>query len=208
MKYKLVIFDLDGVLVDSTRIVSSYFTQLRPELTAEVLSEMLCGNYHEELKKYEAAHGVIEETEEQERAYVIRKANSPLFDGIYDLLKTLKSSGQILTINTSAEPSNSLPALEKTGIINFFDTIATKEMSRSKVEKFKILVEKYKIPKKNIIFVTDTLGDLREADIAGIPTVAVTFGQHERKYFTREAHDNLVGIVDTVLELGKILMEE
>ncbi len=52
---------------------------------------------------------------------------------------------------------------------------------------------------------TDTLGDVREADIAGIPTIAVTYGAHNRSYFEREKHENLIAIVDTVKELEKTI---
>ena len=45
------------------------------------------------------------------------------------------------------------------------------------------------------------LGDIKEADIAGVTTVAVTWGVHDRKYFAREEHLNVLGIVDTVAEL-------
>ena len=53
----------------------------------------------------------------------------------------------------------------------------------------------------DMLFVTDTLGDIREADIAGIPTVAVTWGAHDESYFNREPHENLLKIVSSVSEL-------
>lgn len=147
-KKKLIIFDLDGVLVDSMKIVSDYFNELKPALTAKVLNEILCGNYHEELQKHEAVHGVIEESKEQEAAYLVRKSASPIFIGIFELLEKLHNDHVILAINTSAQYSNCTPALEKTGILKFFDVIATAEISRSKVEKFKILEENISYQKK------------------------------------------------------------
>jgi phosphoglycolate phosphatase-like HAD superfamily hydrolase len=62
-------------------------------------------------------------------------------------------------------------------------------------------MEKYNIPKEHTLFITDTLGDIREAEIADVPTVAVTWGAHDRSYFKQEEHKNIVAIVDSVDEL-------
>ena len=69
------------------------------------------------------------------------------------------------------------------------------------VDKFNLIAEKYGVENKDMIFITDTLGDIREAEIAGVPTIAVTWGAHDISYFTREQHTNLVKIVDTPEEL-------
>lgn len=57
-----------------------------------------------------------------------------------------------------------------------------------------------------MIFITDTLGDIRDADLANVPTVAVTWGAHNRSFFNREPHKNLVKIVDDVEELQRYLL--
>ena len=64
-----------------------------------------------------------------------------------------------------------------------FDFLGTAEISKNKVEKFKILKEKYGIREEEMLFITDTLGDLRESSEAGVPTVAVTWGAHKREHF-------------------------
>ena len=52
-----------------------------------------------------------------------------------------------------------------------------------------------------MIFVTDTLGDVLEAKTAGINTIAVTWGAHDRIYFNNDIHENLKAIVDTIEDL-------
>ena len=66
---------------------------------------------------------------------------------------------------------------------------------------FKLIKEKYNVDSNDLLFVTDTSGDIREAEEAGVPTIGVTWGGHDRHYLTRGGHKNIVKIVDTVAEL-------
>jgi phosphoglycolate phosphatase-like HAD superfamily hydrolase len=101
---------------------------------------------------------------------------------------------------------NCEPLLKYSKIDKFFDYVATKEVAIGKVEKFNIILEKYNVSKDETVFVTDTLGDLMESKSAGIPTIAVTYGAHNRSFFMRESHSNLVSIVDSVEELGRMIV--
>jgi len=209
VKKKLIIFDLDGVLFDSTELVSSFFMYMYPTMTREILNEIYTGNFPEEIEKFKINNKPIEETPEEKKKrieeYPKKKLATPMYSGIRELLKTLHLSGHILTINTSAFEQNCLPLLEYSQIKEYFDFIATIEISKSKVDKFKIIEDKYDIPKEDTIFITDTLGDIKEAELAGVQTVAVTWGVHDRSYFTRESHGNLIAIIDSVKELGDFL---
>lgn len=209
MKKKVVVFDLDGVLVDSTKLISDFFLVTYPTLTENAFNELLTGNLHEEIKKFNLENKPIDKTPEEREArdkeYFQKKMEIPLYAGVPAFLEDLHKTGYILTINTSASDTNCKPLLKKSDILKFFDFIATKDVSISKVEKFKIISEKYGVKPEEMIFVTDTLGDLREADEMGVPTVAVTWGAHDASYFKREPHKNLVGIVDSIDDLFKTI---
>ncbi len=83
--------------------------------------------------------------------------------------------------------------------------IATAELSKSKVEKFALITEKYNVNASDTLFITDALGDVKEAEMAGVPTVAVTWGVHDHTFFNRKKHSNLIGVVNTVKELQNSL---
>ncbi len=207
MNRKVIIFDFDGVLFDSQKLLEDYMMDLYPGLTKEMTKELVCGNFPEEIQKINLPKKV--ETED-ERAklkilYSKNKLEVPMFTGMAELLEDLYTQGYILVINTSAFERNCLPMLEKNKIVQFFDYIATIEVARSKVEKFKLIQDKYSVSTDKLLFITDTLGDIREADEAGVPTVAVTWGAHDRSYFYREEHKNLVAVVDSVDELRKVI---
>lgn len=208
-KPKIIVFDLDGVLVDTSDITGSYILEKYPTLTREIQQEILSGNFHEEMQKIKLVHkptGTKEENEARFAAFTTKKTKALLFTGIFELLEKLKSNGYILAINTSAVERTCLPLLRNLNVLQLFDFVGTAEISRSKVEKFSIISTRYNIAPSEMLFVTDTLGDVREAQAAGVPTVAVTWGAHDRSFFMREKNDCLVAIVDTVEELEKIIL--
>lgn len=194
---------MDGVLFDSIPFAEEFYLKGHPGMTSEMYKEIHSGNFHEESKKY--SNFKNEETEEERlkrhTIYAEIKSNTKMFDGIIEFLKDLHESGYLLVLNTNAFNRNCLPLLEKSGITSLFDFIATAELSTSKIEKFKLIENKYNVSKEELLFVTDSLGDIKEANIANIPTVAVTWGVHNKGFFEREKHNSLVGIVDTVDQL-------
>ncbi|MDB5204623.1 MAG: HAD-superfamily hydrolase, subfamily variant 1 [Candidatus Taylorbacteria bacterium] len=207
MSKKVIIFDMDGVLFDTIPYAREVFTKRHPGVTSEMYNEMHSGNYHDEAAKY--AHLKIIETEEEKEnhrmSYVEKKGKTAMFVGMKDLLKNLHHEGYLLAINTNAFDKTCLPLLEYSQIKQYFDFIVTADVTKDKVEKFKLIEEKYDREKKGMLFVTDALGDIRDADVAQVPTVAVTWGVQDRSFFMRDPHPNLVGIVDTVDELAEFI---
>lgn len=194
---------MDGVLFDTIPYARMVFLERHPGVTEQMYNEIHTGNYHEEAKKY--SHLKIKETEEEYTKhridYAEKKSTAVLFKGMKSVLEDFHRQGYVLAINTNAYNKNCLPLLENAGIKNLFDFIATAELSTDKVEKFKLIQNKYKTENKDLLFITDALGDVRDADVAGIPTVAVTWGVHGGEFFKDDRYHNLIGVVDTVEEL-------
>lgn len=203
MVKKIIVFDLDGVLCDTIQFVRENLANIYHGFTEEAHKELMNGNFHEEIKKVTLPKKEETEAEMTDRRLTFekRKSEAPLYPSAQEFLKELHATGYTLVLNTSAWDRTSRPLLDRVGITNLFDFIATAEMSKSKVEKFKIIAKKYAVQNDELLFITDTMGDIREADEAGVPTIAVTWGGHDRDYLTREKHENIVAIVDSFEEL-------
>ncbi len=202
---KIVIFDMDGTLFNNVETAYANVSIKQPRITRGEFLALYAENYHDAIVKYQTNNPPIQLTPEQQEQYdqnyALKKAHSKLFSGIHNLLEKLYNDGIILVLNTSAYERNALPQLEQTGIKKFFDLIGTVELSKSKIEKFNIILEKYNVTKDDVLFVTDAVGDVKEASVLDIPTIGVTWGIHDREYLNREHYNNLITIVDTVKEL-------
>lgn len=198
---------MDGVLFDTIPFAEESYIKRHPGMNSAMYKEIHSGNFFEESNKY--SHLKKEETEEEkinrEIAYAEEKSKTVMFEGIETLLKDLYNLGYLIVLNTNAYNKNCLPLLEKSGIKPLFNFIATAELSKNKMEKFKLIEEKYNVNKDNLLFITDSLGDIKESEVAGVPTVAVTWGVHDRTFFEREKHSNLIAIVDRVEELSDFI---
>lgn len=198
---------MDGVLFDSIPFARLVFIERHPGVTEEMYDEIHSGNFHEAAAKY--AHLKADASEEEEarfkQEYSVRKGQSKMFEGVWEMLTELHDAGYVVVLNTNAYERNCLPLLENSGIKDFFSLIASAEMPRDKTEKFGIIQNKYGADIKDMVFVTDALGDVKDAEKAGVSTIAVTYGVHDEAHFKRGEHPFLVGVAHTVAELRELL---
>ena len=103
-----------------------------------------------------------------------------------------------LAIITSSVESPVTEYFEDKKIRHCFDAIFDMNVHRSKVVKFGMARERYGASVEDCIFITDTLGDIREANNAGVQTIAVTWGFHDRATLQRGSP---YAIIDTPAEL-------
>jgi phosphoglycolate phosphatase len=198
---KLLIFDMDGVIFDSVGAIMEYQMYKYPTVTREELLENLKGGEDSPL----ANHTRIKRSEEQkaldQQRYLDAKMQSIVFPGMRELLSHMHRQGYTIVLNTNAYMKNTDPLLKKAGIFELFDMVATRDLHDKKSEKFQLIDQHYSAGTADTLFITDTIGDIREAAKAHIPTIAVTWGAHTREHFEGESFDNLIDIVDSVEEL-------
>ena len=126
----------------------------------------------------------------------IHYPKAQLFNGIKPVLAAL-SKDNLLVIISSTPKKSVLAAIKKHNINSFISSVLGPESGLTKKSKFIRLKKKH----KNIIFVTDSAGDIREAHTAKVTTFAVTWGWHSVKRLKKAKPDYVVNKPTQLLKL-------
>lgn len=172
MKNKnFVLFDFDGVIVDSFELAYRINKVLHKE------GKFLEDDYRRLFEKniFDGEHA--DNAEKFFELYIPLLCSLEPINGIREALEELATEYRLIIISsTISSPINQW--VEKHDIAKYFTEIMGADIHKSKVEKMKMVFAKYGICSDNCVFITDTLGDLREANVLGVKSLAVTYGFH------------------------------
>lgn len=190
---KIIIFDFDGVVEDNYELHYELSKKKIRDITREEHKKLFEGNIHverEKLKHRDTGFDLITN-------FSNAKKNLKIKEEIKDTLLNL-SKDYKLGIISSAKEYGINYYLEANQIQEMFLFIYGFETDKIKIHKFKKCLKEFNINKDECLFVTDTLGDILEANKIGIKTIAVDFGYHERE---RLQKGNPLKIISNMKEL-------
>ena len=196
MMVKLIVCDYDGTIFDTFKIVYDMLHSLDKEFNFSVftsrkaLKDIYMDNFYKSLRKScsEADLSGFKKLLEKENK---KKAGSlKLFKGMKKILKQLKKHYKLAIISSNFK-SAMKKALKKNDI-DFFDAILGAGKIESKVEKFKILEKRFKLKPNEVVYVCDTVGDIKEAKKAKVKTIGVTWGYHEKNRLSKAKPDKII----------------
>jgi phosphoglycolate phosphatase len=195
-KLEHIIFDFDGVIADTADINWALSQEHDKGATYEDFLAHHDGNVFEEPRiKFEPEKRHLFHSE-----YRNRLTPSHLKNAILPL-KHLGALYKLHIVSSTSEESINI-ALEQSGLLELFSRVMGQETHFSKVEKFKMLMQGEGVTPENSIFITDTLGDIKEAHKVGIRTIGETFGFHNRE---RLEVGEPYAIVDSWEEIERII---
>src|SRR3989339_1415110 len=182
MKKKIILFDFDGVIADSFDIAFELNKQIDPNITTENdFRRLFDGNINDWSKN--SSH-----TEEE-----IKKINDDFFARYIPQMKKVKmipcmkeviaklGETHTLLIVSSTIISPIRDFLKRNKILSYFDDIVGSNfVDANKTERIKMVLKKYEAEAKDCIFVTDTLGDMKEAASVGVSSIGVSWGFQEK----------------------------
>lgn len=196
--FKDIIFDFDGVIADTRDILFSIFKEYDPAISKEDFSEHFDGNVYEEPRIKFTPEGAQRMHDE----YCSRLGIAHVETAIGPIGR-LKANYRLFIIS-SGDERGIVNALETVGIKGHFEAIYGHNTHKSKIAKFEKIRDEFSVDLGDAIFITDTLGDVREASKLGVRTIAETFGFHDR---TRLMQGKPYAIVDTWDEIEEEIMQ-
>jgi pyrophosphatase PpaX len=208
MRYPVVLFDLDGTLVDSgAMILASYRHATRTVLEREIPDEVLAGfigggSIREHMRS-------LDEGLADELVRVYREHNEPLHDeleafpGVEDLLETLSAEGRRLGVVTAKRRRTVDLAFAVLPIEHYFEVVVTTESTeRHKPHPDPVLhaMAKLGAATDETAFVGDSPWDVQAGKAAGVFTVAVSWGKiHPNERLLAAGADVLVHTPEELL---------
>jgi len=203
-KIKAVIFDWNGVITDSLRLDHEIFLKecLRKGLKVPQSSRFYANMFNDNVFVCLQRIGfhVDEEGEENYRKlYIEGIGRTKPFRYIKEMLATLKKSYKLAIIT-----SNYRIAVEKffkDHGIKEFDLILSSDINRRKENKIKMLLDKFSLDRKEVIFVGDTVSDIKACKSAGIKIIAATWGYHSKNMLKKARPDFIANKPEDIIKI-------
>lgn len=213
-KYKLVIFDWDGTLMDSVdRIVFSM------QASAVALS-FEPPSYHQAkqiigLSLSKAVKTLFPSADDEQVELIttqykyqfveVNTTPTPLFDNALELLVKLKQENKLLAVATGKARAGLQRVWQITDTEHFFHAsrCADESISKPDPDMINSLLKELNIEKHETVMIGDTSFDLEMAQKAGVDSIGVTHGVHDKEVLSKFQPK---AIVDSLAELHQLLL--
>lgn len=212
MKYKLVVFDFDGTIADTSEgILDAHRFALKSmgrEIPEEsILRSVIGGNL---LATYKEKFGFAD-TEARKAVELYRKRyakegiyKAQLYDGFEKMLQSLKDSGAYIGVATLKAEKFANIMLRHMDISQYFDYICGMDENDTldKAALIKKCMKHLGCKQIETVLVGDSFNDLKGAEIAGVDFIAVSYG-----FGFKNSKNYEFKIVNTTKELFRALVK-
>ena len=196
MKYKYLLFDLDGTLIDTTEGVLKSAQNALDHFGIHVELDNLMAFFGPPLKvSFTTLYGLTDsEADEAVRLYLERYEKKG-FDGsrvygeIPDLLSKLKKAGYKLGVATSKYEGHAIEALKHHGILDYFDYVTGASIDEKISKKHEVIEEAINRfnagnERNSILMIGDMKYDIIGAKLSGLDSFGIYTGtakEHEHE---------------------------
>jgi phosphoglycolate phosphatase len=187
-RFRLVVFDWDGTLADSTAIIADSLQRACRDIDIEVPNDIdarfVIGLGVSETIRHVAPDLPRERYRELAARYwhhyVARALDIPLFAGVREMLADLKDAGVLLGVATGKSRSGLDRALAHYDIGGFFAATrcADEDFPKPRPEMLWHLMQAIGVTGEETLMIGDTTHDLELARNAGTAALAVAYGAH------------------------------
>ncbi len=186
---KLIVFDWDGTLADSTALIVTALQKSCADLALPIPVEERC-RYVIGLGLHDTLMTVAPEltqarypemVEAFRRNFIGGESDIPLFHGVPEMLTDLNARGALLGIATGKSKVGLARTLERHGIKHHFAATRCADEGQPKPhpEMLQYVIRTCGADLENTLMIGDTTHDLQLAANAGVQSVAVGYGAHD-----------------------------
>jgi pyrophosphatase PpaX len=209
IRFPVVLFDLDGTVVDSGGIILASMRHATREVLGRDFGDA-------ELMQavggpgLEAQMAVFAPEQVDELVRVYRDHNEPLHEeleacaGMEDVLLRLHAEGRRLGVVTAKRRSTVELAFARVPLAHLFETVVggdETEKHKPDPEPLLLAAKRMNADPAETAYVGDSPFDIRAAKAAGMYAIAVTWGRiHDRERLEREEPDAIVERAEELLE--------
>ena len=187
LSISVVLFDVDGTLVDSAPAVMSAFRDALSDYDLPIPDDQRLRTYVGPPLWYSFADlgyegellaGLVTRYRTRYQAHYL---DPEPFPGVIDLLHDLHNAGIPLATATSKQTPMAVAQMEQLGLTSIFDVVAgaTPDPSSNKARVIRVALTRLEAVGADIshpVIVGDSIWDVRGAQEAGIPVVGVGWG--------------------------------
>jgi phosphoglycolate phosphatase len=213
VSYKLIVFDWDGTLYDSSAFIvrcvqSAAREEGMQEPTPEAIRNLVGLNSDEAIRRnYPNASpmqvaNLIKTYRKQ--ALMGDKNEAMLFEGVHDVIAQLHASGLLLAVATGKGRAGLETDLHVSHLAPYFSTVRCGDESFSKPHPQMLLeiLDELDIAPSEALMIGDTEYDMQMACNAGTDALAVSYGMHD---LTQANDSHIKGCIHDIRELPGFL---
>lgn len=216
-RFKLVIFDLDGTLIDAFEDIAmaANFVRKRSNLPPLTIAEV---KEHVGHGARQLVEGVLGSTDiaiidDNLNALVtfyeeLEKSSAVIYDGVVPVLQTLRQQGIYTAVASNKPHTVTIRVMDYLGLAPHVDVVRgeTAEIRRKPAPDVLLrTMEDVGCRPEETLMVGDTDIDIRAAQAAGVKVAAVTYGQYSADYLQKWNPDY---ILTSMSELLPIVFEK
>ena len=202
---KLLLFDFDGVLIDSLEVYERAVTLCLEKIGKPIVKNradflnLFDENFYEAIVKRGIDLGEYMEASKEIVARINYDEMAPFYN-LVPVLDKLKKDN-VLAVISSNESQAIYTVLTRHQFNGYFKEVLGSDFMFSKRGKIVHAMDRFQMERDSTFYIGDTAGDIKEAKMAGVRTVAVTWGWHSREKLEVARPDYLIDTPEELLHL-------